>query len=84
MFETAGQEVVGPVPAGHLLGADLCGQRAPGVPPHRLLEVDVQVVEEAAPAVAGDQVGEHRAVAVGVEDALDDGVEAVVEGMLGH
>ncbi|MFD0573957.1 hypothetical protein ACFQ0T_38035 [Kitasatospora gansuensis] len=34
--------------------------------------------------MVGHQVCEHRAVALGVEDALDDGVAAAVEGMPGN
>jgi hypothetical protein len=52
-----------------------------GVPGRRLGEGHVQVEARGRAAVVADEVGEHGAVVPGGQDAFEDHVEAVVQGV---
>ncbi len=63
------EQVARPVPAAHVVGAELAGLWSGRVLTQRLGERDVQVVEERLPAMCSPQGGDHVPVLAGVQDA---------------
>ncbi|GGV70058.1 hypothetical protein GCM10010277_80610 [Streptomyces longisporoflavus] len=78
-------QVLLPVPVAQVVGGDLLEVHGIGlrrVPAHRLRVRHIEVVAARDATVGADQVPEHGAVAVGVQDAFDD-VESVVQDVAG-
>src|SRR5262249_30103362 len=73
------EQVARPIPAAHLLSAEL-GRLRPGqVAPKRFLECYIEVVEPGLAQMIASEAGEHVLVALRVQDAVDDRMASVIK-----
>ena len=82
-LDAARQQIAQPIPVAQVHLVDVIGDRLGGMPGEGFVERHVQVVAVGRATVVGAQLGEHVAVAVGVEDAFDDDVVSGVKGVAG-
>jgi hypothetical protein len=74
------QTIVLPIPFGHLRPTESVCDRSGRMVENGLLERNGEEVEHRTAGVDSVQTAQHRSVAAGVEDALEDDVTAAIEG----